>query len=302
MIHVGDTDMAPARKKVHGGIACMPQSTPSYRKRGGKQSSLVPCSRKTDVVTGYSASVNQRSQAILPQSMQPQAMQAFSPQMMQQASPQAQQASLPKMMQSTSPQRCQDFFPQSMQPASPRAMQASLPKNIQSPAPAIMVSDASPEKHKPILLSKYNNNQKKSGCMGSPKGNICMDGSAPRRQQTTSSSESQSHPDTTSPQLAGSIRFRGGVTPPPLSHVPQIPRKPLPTPSPAAVKTDTSNKTPSSFLAIPEQERSKITPTQSHLQAEEIPGAPRPRAPARRMSGSLGLQSKSWGSPASVLQ
>ncbi|XP_063404029.1 uncharacterized protein LOC134687564 [Mytilus trossulus] len=302
MIHIGDTDIAPARKKVHGGIACMPQSTPSYKKHGGKQSSLVPSSRKTDEVTGYSSSVNQRSQAIPPQSMQPQAMQASSPKMMQPASPQTQRATLPKIMQPTSPQRRQDFFTRSMQPASPQVMQASSPQSIQSPAPAIMVSEASPEKHKPISLSKYNEHPKKSGCMGSPEGNICIGDSAPLRQQTTSSSESQSQPNTASPQLAGSSRFRGGVTPPPLSQVPQISKRPLPTPSPAAVKTNTSNKTPSSFLTIPEQQRSKITPTQSHLQAEEIPGAPRPRAPARRMSGSLGLQSKSWGSPASALQ
>lgn len=138
--------------------------------------------------------------------------------------------------------------------------------------------------------------------MGSPDPNICLGGSAPRRQQTTASRESQSQPVTASTQLAGSTRFRGGMTPPPLSQVSQIPRRPLPTPSPAAVKTDTSNKTPSSFLAIPEQQRSKITPTQSHVQAEEIPGAPRARAPARRMSGSLGFPAKSWGSPASLQQ
>ncbi|CAG2205446.1 HSPA1s [Mytilus edulis] len=289
MIHTGDTDMAPARTIVHGGIAHMPQSTPSYRKC--KQSSSVPSSRKTDLVTGYTAPVSQRSPVMHPQSMQltsPQQVQALSPAMMQPASPQIQQASLPKMMQPTSSQRRQDFFAQSMQLASPQAMQASSTQSIQSPAPAIMVSDASPEKHKPISLSKYNENQIKSG-------------STPR-QQTTSSSESGSHWDTASPQLAGNTRFRGGVTPPSLSQVPQISRRPVPTPSPAAVKTDTSNKTPSSFLTIPEQQRSKITPTQSHLQAEEIPGAPRPRAPARRMSGSLGFQSKSWGSPASVLQ
>ncbi|VDI59028.1 poly [ADP-ribose] polymerase [Mytilus galloprovincialis] len=297
MIHTGDTDMAPARTIVHGGIAHMPQSTPSYRKC--KQSSSVPFSRKTDLVTGYTAPVSQRSPVMHPQSMQltsPQQVQALSPAMMQPASPQIQQASLPKMMQPTSSQRRQDFFAQSMQLASPQAMQASSTQSIQSPAPAIMVSDASPEKHKPISLSKYNENQKKSGCMGSPDSKICIGGSATPRQQTTSSSESGSHWDTASPQLAGNTRFRGGVTPPSLSQVPQISRRPVPTPSPAAVKTDTSNKTPSSFLTIPEQQRSKITPTQSHLQAEEIPGAPRPRAPARRMSGS------SWGSPASVLQ
>ncbi|CAG2243592.1 PARP2_3_4 [Mytilus edulis] len=303
MIHTGDTDMAPARTIVHGGIAHMPQSTPSYRKC--KQSSSVPSSRKTDLVTGYTAPVSQRSPVMHPQSMQltsPQQVQALSPAMMQPASPQIQQASLPKMMQPTSSQRRQDFFAQSMQLASPQAMQASSTQSIQSPAPAIMVSDASPEKHKPISLSKYNENQIKSGCMGSPDSKICIGGSATPRQQTTSSSESGSHWDTASPQLAGNTRFRGGVTPPSLSQVPQISRRPVPTPSPAAVKTDTSNKTPSSFLTIPEQQRSKITPTQSHLQAEEIPGAPRPRAPARRMSGSLGFQSKSWGSPASVLQ
>ncbi|XP_071133573.1 uncharacterized protein [Mytilus edulis] len=303
MIHTGDTDMAPARTIVHGGIAHMPQSTPSYRKC--KQSSSVSSSRKTDLVTGYTAPVSQRSPVMHPQSMQltsPQQVQALAPAMMQPASPQIQQASLPKMMQPTSPQRRQDFFAQSMQRASPQAMQASSTQSIQSPAPAIMVSDASPEKHKPISLSKYNENQKKSGCMGSPDSKICMGGSATPRQQTTSSSESGSHWDTASPQLAGNTRFRGGVTPPSLSQVPQISRRPVPTPSPAAVKTDTSNKTPSSFLTIPEQQRSKITPTQPHLQAEEIPGAPRPRAPARRMSGSLGFQSKSWGSPASVLQ
>jgi len=154
-----------------------------------------------------------------------------------------------------------------------------------SAAPAVMVTSASPEKNRPVSLSQRQ--EKKSGCMGSP--NVMSSASVSQMPPLSPMSRGQ-QPYTTSPRPAAGRSPYAPLTPDEITPTssPSTQGRLLPTPplapKPQAATIDT---TPSSFLSVPQQELTKITPTQPPpLQAnDQPPPAPKAKPPPRRMSG-----------------
>jgi hypothetical protein len=145
-------------------------------------------------------------------------------------------------------------------------------KFYKSAAPAVMVTSASPEKYRYVSLSQRF--EKKSGCMVplSPMSQGQKQYTISPRPATGRSPYAPLTPDEITPTSSPSIQGRLLPTPSPLA------------PRPQAATIDT---TPSSFLSVPQQVLTKITPTQPPpLQAnDQPPPAPKAKPPPRRMSG-----------------
>ena len=145
-------------------------------------------------------------------------------------------------------------------------------KFYKSAAPAVMVTSASPEKYRYVSLSQRV--EKKSGCMVplSPMSQGQQQYTISPRPATGRSPYAPLTPDEITPTSSPSIQGRLLPTPSPLA------------PRPQAATIDT---TPSSFLSVPQQVLTKITPTQPPpLQAnDQPPPAPKAKPPPRRMSG-----------------